>query len=173
MKLVVLAVVVVLGGPGCGILEHQSDAAAPVTQATPVAAAPGDQTIEMTESELTTVLNEHMAGRTLGETPVGSATMQQVTAQLRNGHIGATGNAVVGSASVPVEMTASMHVDNGRALVVIDDLRAAGVPLPAGAREPVRDAVQAQLDQQVQARHLRVTSISVADGKLRLVGSPD
>ena len=68
-------------------------------------------------------------------------------------------------------MTAIMHADNSRPLIVIDDLRAAGVPRPASSREPVRNVLQAQLDQQAQRPQVRVTSISVADGKLRLVGS--
>jgi hypothetical protein len=170
----ILAGIVLLSVLSWGVLGHQPDAMELRTQAPTnaiAAAQAGDQTIEVTESELTSALNDQVAGRPVAETPLGTASIQRMSAQLRDGHMRATGNALAGSTSLPVELTASMHVENGRPLVVVDDLRAAGVPLPASAREPVQHALQAQLDQQVQARQLRITSVVVADGTLRLVGS--
>lgn len=171
MKLLILAVIVVVGGVGCGLIGRQPSAAEPQVATVVVATAPGDRTIEMTEAELTQELNQQIAGQPLGSTPMGPASVQRLTAHLRNGQLLADGDLLVGGATVPVEMTASMHIDNERPLVVVEDLRAAGLPLPASSREPVQNALQAQMDAQVQRLQLRVTSLTMNDGILRLVGS--
>lgn len=131
---------------------------------------PGDQTIQITESDLNQRLNERLVGQPLGETPLGQATLTRIRAQLADGHLKADGEAHIGSASVPVSMTASSTVDNGRALVQVDDLRAAGMTLPASTREAVQHAVQAQVDDEVDRAHLRVSSVTIADGKLLVAG---
>jgi len=131
----------------------------------------GEQTLEISEAELSNMLNQRLAGRTLGTTPLGPATLQSITAHLSSDQLRAEGDALVGSATVPVTMTAGMRAESGRVVVNVEDLRAAGVPLPTGARSSIQSAVQTQVDAEVQRLQLRVSSVSIADGKLRLSGT--
>jgi hypothetical protein len=64
-----------------------------------------------------------------------------------------------------------VDVQDGRPLVVVQDARAAGMPLPDSTRNTIQQAIQAQLDQELQQRQLRVTSVTIGSGKLTVVGT--
>jgi uncharacterized protein YpmS len=171
VKLALLIIVAVAAGAG-----WMSGIGRSVTPATPatsaaIAAAPGDQTIEITEAELNQRLNQKLVGQSLGNTPMGAATLQDIKTTLADGHVVANGDAQVGSATVPVSLTASGSVQNGRAIVTVDDLRAASIPLPTSTRDSVQQALQAQVDDAVSQQGLRVSSISIDKGKLTLRGT--
>src|SRR5207302_358335 len=121
--------------------------------------APGEQTIEVTEATLTNELNRRFAGQSLGSTPLGQATLEHLDAQLRSGQMTATGNAQVGATNVPVSMSGHMDVESGHALVVVQDARAAGVPLPDSTRQNVQRALQDEVDRQLARSKLRVTAV--------------
>jgi hypothetical protein len=174
IKLLVVAVLAMAGVWLAGLWPGQPKAAEPqvdVARGPTVSAAPGDRTTDITESELTTLLNQQVVGQTIGDTPLGPATLKHITAQLRDGRLRADGDASVASASVPVTMTARFDVENGQALIIVEDLRAAGVSLPAGARGSIQQTLQRQLDAQLQPLHLRVKSLTIADGTLHVIGS--
>jgi TolA-binding protein len=133
---------------------------------------PGEQTVQITESELAQQLQQQVVGRPLGTTPMGTATLTRITsARLADGHLQADGDASVASTTVPVSLRASATAKDGRAIVSVDDLRAGGVPLPNSARDSVEQALQTEVDQQVDQLQLRVTSLTIGDGKLTLVGN--
>jgi hypothetical protein len=174
IKLVVVAVLVVAGVWFAGLLPAQPKAAEPqvdVARGPTITAAPGDRTTDITESELTTLFNQQVVGQTIADTPLGPATLEHITAQLRDGRLRADGDASVASASVPVTMTARFDVDNGQPVVIVEDLRAAGVALPPAARGSIQQTLQKQLDAQLQPLHLRVKSLTIADGTLHVIGS--
>jgi hypothetical protein len=170
IKLTAAAAVVAFAAVACfGGTSQSSQSAAP---AQPVSVqAPGQQTVQLTEDELTRQLNDKLVGQPLGSTPMGPATLTRITAQLTNGHLLANGDASVASASVPVSLTASGAAQNGRAVVTVDDLKAAGISLPDSAKNSVQQTLQAQVDQVVDQQQMSVTGISIDDGKLTLVGS--
>lgn len=144
---------------------------APASTSTSVQRAPGEQSVQITESDLDQVLTEHMVGQQLGSTPLGAATLTHISTHLEDGHLQADGDAAVASASVPVSMTASSSARDGRAIVNVEDLRAAGLPLPSSARDSVEQALQAEVDQEVARLSLRVTSVTIDGGKLTLTGT--
>jgi DUF2993 family protein len=140
--------------------------------ATPAAAKPGEETVQITESELSQRLQQQVVGQALGTTPMGPATLTRINStRLSDGHLQADGDARVASTTVPVSLSASASAKDGRAVVSVDDLRAGGVPLPASARDSVQQALQTDVDQQIDQLQLRVTSLTIGDGKLTLVGS--
>jgi hypothetical protein len=67
---------------------------------------------------------------------------------------------------VPVSITASSNVDNGRVLVSVDDIRVLGVALPASTRNTVQQSIQAQVDAALESRHVRVKAVSIDGGEL-------
>jgi LmeA-like phospholipid-binding len=154
----------------------RAPAARPAPEPTPASRGPSprveraDQRFEITEAVLSERLSQQLVGQSLGTTPVGPATLERVSVQLRNGHIAANGDAQVAATSVPVSMTARGTVERGRVLVKLDDLRVAGVPLPSSARDSVQHSLQAQVDAEVDRLQLEVSSLSIDAGKLVLVG---
>ena len=146
-------------------------ASTPASAATPVQAKPGEQTIQITEADLNQRLSQKLVGQPLGSTPLGTATLQSITTQLSDGHLLANGDAKVAATTVPVSLTASPTVQNGRAVVVVDDLKAAGVSLPDSTRQSVQQTLQAQLDDAISRQQMKVSAISIANGKLTLTGT--
>jgi hypothetical protein len=148
--------------------QPQQQAAAAQVAPTPAA---DEQSIELSESQLSDALSQRLVGRALGSTPLGPATLERLAVQLRNGQILANGDAQVGGSTVPVTMTGHVDVQDGRPLAVVDDARAAGMPVPQSTRASIQQAVQAQLDQELQRQGLRVRSVAIADGKMTVVGA--
>ena len=170
--LVVLAAVGVVGAPRAAQTQPQAQ---PQQQAAPAQVAPtpaaDEQSIELTETQLSDALSQRLVGQALGSTPLGPATLQRLGVQLRNGQIQASGDAQVGGSTVPVTMTSHVDVQDGRPLAVVDDARAAGMPVPQSARASLQQAIQTQLDQEIGRLGLRVRSVAIADGKLTVVGT--
>ncbi len=166
------ALVVVAAVAAAGWLSGFGQAApAPASSTTPVQAKPGEQVIQITEAELNQRLNQQLVGHPLGSTPLGTATLQSITTQLTDGHLLANGDARVASTTVPVSLTASGAAQNGRAIVTVEDLKAAGMGLPASTRQSVQQTLQAQLDDTLSRQQMKVSAISIAGGKLTLTGT--
>jgi LmeA-like phospholipid-binding len=142
------------------VLTPQAPEAAPVGQ------REGNLRFELTEAVLTQRLNQSMAGK-----PFGPATLEQLTAQLRNGRLQVDGSAKMAGTGVPVSMSSKVTAENGRALIDVQEARAAGVPVPDQARQSVEDALQREVDQEVARMSMRVSTVSIADGKLIVTGT--
>lgn len=176
MKLLLLAVAVV--GLGVAGLTHafpvpqsaEPQSASAGASAAPTA-GPGERTVDITEGDLSTRLNSRLAGQTIGQTPLGPATLQRITAQLRNGRLTANGDATVASTTVPVTVSSTIQVRDQRPVVQVDEVRSGGVPLPSSSRDSVQQALQTQLDAEVQRLGVRVSSVSIDNGVMHMVGS--
>ena len=70
----------------------------------------------------------------------------------------------------PVSFTGHVDMQSGRPQVIVSDARAAGVPLPDATREALRKAVQDQVDQEITRMQMRVTSVTLTDGKIVVIG---
>jgi hypothetical protein len=174
LKLLISAVVMILLGLG-GLSAARGGplGAGPAspTQTAPTPAA-GEQSFELTEAQLTEALSRQLVGQPLGTTPLGTATLQRLNVQLRrNNQIEADGDARVGGATVPVQMTSHVDVHDGRPLVVVSEARAAGMPVPDSTRTSIQQVIQSQLDQELQRRQLLVHSVTIGDGKLVVIGA--
>jgi hypothetical protein len=172
--LIAAAAVILLGLGGLSAARGGPLGAVPAspTQTAPTPAA-GEQSFEITEAQLTDALSRRLGGQPLGNTPLGTATLQRLNVHLRNNsnnQIQADGDARVGSGTVPVQMTSHVDVQDGRPLVVVSDARAAGMPVPDSTRTSIQQVIQSQLDQELQRRQLLVHSVTIADGKLVVIG---
>ena len=173
IKLALLLVALVAVGVGCfgGGRDALTPTPTPQAARAQVTPAAGDRTVEISQADLSSQLNQQMAGQSLGTTPMGPATLKQVNVELAGGEMHANGQAEVAGNTVPVTMNATPDAENGHASVNVTDLRAAGVPLPASACDSVQRAIQSQVDAQVAQMNLTVKSVSVEDGKLVIIGS--
>jgi hypothetical protein len=171
VKLFASVVVVVLGVLGYA----SSQQAVPALPASVVDAPPAgrdQQRLEITEQSLTDQLNQEMDGQPLGTTPLGQATLSHLDTRLQAGQIVTTGDARVGAFSVPVSATGRIDVQDGRPVVRVQDARVSGLPLPEASRASVEQALQDQLDRQVGRMQLQVTSVTIGDGKMVVIGTP-
>lgn len=171
LKLAALVVVGALAAAGWISGIGRDTSSPPPASASTVQPQTGEQTIQITEADLNQRLSQKLVGQPLGSTPLGTATLERITTQLTGGHLRANGDAKVGATSVPVSLTASGTVQNGRAIVSVDDLTAAGVPMPDGARQSVRQALQAQLDDAISRQQMKVNAISIDNGRMVLTGT--
>jgi len=126
----------------------------------------GNIRVELTETMLTQQLNQNIGGQ-----PFGPATLDSMTAQLRGGKLQMEGSAKLAGKDVPVSLSSNVSARDGRAVVDVQDARAAGVPVPDQARQSVERALQQQVDQEVSRSGMRVSTVSIADGKLVVTGT--
>ena len=144
-------------------------AAAPAARADP---ARGEVAVEVAEGELAAQLNARLAGRPLTSTPV-EATAERFTVALRNGQMEVGGHGRVGPTSVPFTVTSQVTPDgNGRTVVRVVDARVSGAPMPEGARGRIEQALQAEVDRQLARRPVRVRSVEIGGGRMRVIGAP-
>ena len=133
--------------------------------------APGDVVVQVDEATLTRRLNAVLSGVSVGDTPLGPATVRDVTAQLRGGQVVAIGTAQIGPTSLPVSLTGRIDVLSGRPRAALVDARLSGVQLPEAMRRDVETLMQGQVDQLLAGQSLRVKAISIAEGTLTIVGT--
>ncbi|MBI4494071.1 MAG: hypothetical protein HY690_14885 [Chloroflexi bacterium] len=134
-------------------------------------AGPGEMAVELDEATLAAQLNGMLAGRALGDTPLGPAAARDLSVQVRNGEIVASGTAQAGSASLPVSLTFTVEARAGRLLVGVRDARLGGIPLPEAARRPIEQSVQGPVDQLLADQRFHIRSATVQPGRLVLVAA--
>jgi hypothetical protein len=170
LKLLLALAVVVL----VGLAYARGSAAVPqgMSQvAPPPTPASGEVSVELTAATLTELLNQRLAGQSLGDTPLGRATLTRLSVQLRPNQLVASGDARVGDRTVPVSLAGHVDVQNGHPLAVVSDASAAGLPLPAATRESIRALLQEQVDREISRLQVRVRSVSIAEGKILIIGT--
>lgn len=174
---------------GCGLVGGQgqeSGAAVPPTSPpTAIVAAPAapptvvppasssqDVVMEVTESELQSELTSMLVGKSLGSTPLGDATVQSVTVALRDRQIQVSGAARAGFLNAPFAAAGTVVPDSsGRLKVSIPQATVGGVDLPEGARTALADMLQTEVDGMFATRSMKVRTVEIADGKMRVVGT--
>jgi hypothetical protein len=133
----------------------------------------GEVAIEIGEAELSERLNQRLAGRSLGQTPLGSPTLERVQVSLRDGKAETTGTARLAGTSLPFTSSMSLSPDAaGRVRVSVADAKLGGIPLPDQARSGLETDLQDQVDSLLARQPVRVRSIQVGDGRIRVVGTP-
>jgi hypothetical protein len=175
---------------GCGLIGGQGQeagAAVPPTSApTAVAAAPAapptaappastsqDVVMEVTEGELQSELTSMLVGKSLGSTPLGDATVQSVSVALRDRQIQVSGSARAGFLNAPFAAAGTVTPDpGGRLKVSIPQASVGGVDLPEAARVSLADLLQTEVNGMFADRSMKVRTVEIADGKMRVVGTP-
>jgi hypothetical protein len=153
--------------------------ATPVRPApTPILAAPTptpasrDVVVEVSEGQLQSQLSDLLVGKSLSVTPLGDATIQSVTVALRDRQVRVGGGATVGFVSAP--FTAAGTVDpspSGRPVVSVSEATLGGVLLPDPVRLALTESLQTQVDGLFAERSLKVRTIDITDGRMRVVGT--
>jgi hypothetical protein len=134
--------------------------------------APNEVSLEVTDAALTQQLNARLVGQSLGDTPLGPASLRSVTVEFRNGQVLTTGEAQAGPTTLPLSVESTIDLQDGQPVVLVHDATAAGVPLPPAAREAVQQTMQGQLDATLARRPMRIRSLTVSAGRLLIIGAP-
>jgi hypothetical protein len=150
--------------------------AGPTAGPAPPAAKPvsgkNEIVVEVTEAELSQQLNQELAGRTIGQTPLGPATVERLQVTLRGGSAQVNGSARVGGVSAPVTAVLTGAPEGGRVKLMLREARIAGLPAPEPLRAELEGAAQRELDQLMARQRFRVTNVEVDQGRLRASGVP-
>ena len=127
--------------------------------------------VEVSESDLQSQMSAMLVGRSLGSTPLGDTKIQSVSVALRDRQIQVGGNAQTGFLTAPYTAAGTIVPDpSGRPLVRVTEASVGGVQLPDGARAALADSFQSQVDRMFADRAMKLRSVDIADGKMRLIG---
>jgi hypothetical protein len=152
-------------------------AAAPATReptrlASTATPAARDVVVEVTESQLDSQLNGLLVGKSLGTTPLGEASVQTVNVQLRDSLIRVGGGAKAGFLQAPFLAAGTVVPNNeGRPVVKVSQASVGGVDLPESVRTALAESLQTRVDELLSDHLVRIRTIDIADGKMRLVGT--
>jgi hypothetical protein len=130
-----------------------------------------DVTVTLDEPTLTRALNDRVSGQTLGQTPLGPASASNLAVRLSQGQVGIVGTAQAGGFQFPLTVVATVVADSGRALVHVQQARVGDNDVPPDAQRQAEGMLQREVDQELDAKQLRVRSVTIDDGKLTMVGS--
>jgi len=144
---------------------------APKPTATP--APPRDLVIEVTETDLTEQLQLLLVGQPLGATPIGDATIRSVWVTLRDGQMQVGGGASVGPLSAPFVVAGTITPDAaGRPSVTLTSAQVSGFAIPDAIRAGLGELLQQQIDQLFAQGTMRIRTVEIADGRMRITASP-
>ena len=137
----------------------------------PPPVAPGQVALEFDEATVNRLASTSMSGMAIDAGPLGAATVRDLAVRLRGGQIQATGTAVLGPTPLPIALASTVGAENGRPRLTLVDARVGGVQLPQAARTGVEQALQGQVDQLTAGQPMRVSSVTIGNGKLTIIGS--
>jgi hypothetical protein len=144
----------------------------PTRLASTVTPASRDVVVEVTESQLDSQLNGLLVGKSLGTTPLGEASVQTVNVQLRDSLIRVGGGAKAGFLQAPFLAAGTVVPNNeGRPVVKVSQASVGGVDLPESVRTALAESLQTRVDELLSDHLVRIRTIDIADGKMRLVGT--
>jgi hypothetical protein len=139
----------------------------------PATAAAQDVVVEVTESQLEEELSGMLVGRSLGTTPLGEATVQTVSVQLRDSQIQVGGGARAGILQAPFVAAGTIEPDGGgRPRVKVSQASVGGVDLPEAMRAALAETLQERVNEFLGDRSVRIRTIDIANGRMRVVGTP-
>jgi len=131
-----------------------------------------DVILEVTEADLNDQFSTSLVGQPLGKTPLGDAKVQSVAIQLRDRRVRLDGNATVGFLQAPFMVIGTVAPNGaGRPIVTVNEATVAGAALPDAARDALTQSFQLQLDEMFVQRDVKIRTIDIADGTMRVVGT--
>lgn len=111
-------------------------------------------------------LNAWAASAGALQTPLGTARLQQLTAEIGDNELIVRGTATTGWFSVPVDAAATASVQSGDVQVHVVDAHVNGMDMPDVARGQLEQQLQSQVAQSVAGSGVLVHSVQLGDGKL-------
>jgi hypothetical protein len=136
--------------------------------------SPGSPTavaFEVDEAALSAQLNAALAGRSLGETPLGTASAEEMAVYLRDDQLLINGTVQAGQVRLPMTLAATAAVQGGHVLVQVRGAELGNLPVPEGVRHELEQRLQDQVDQSLANLRLAVQSVHIGEGKLAVVGT--
>jgi hypothetical protein len=144
----------------------------PATAVVTATPASRDVVMEVSEAQLNQRFTSMLVGQSLGQTPLGDARVQSVAVQLQDRQVKLDGNATVGFMRAPFTVTGTVApTPAGRPLVTVSEATVGGVLLPESARSALAESVQTQVDQMFSDGNVKVRTIDIANGTMRVVGT--
>jgi hypothetical protein len=141
----------------------------PVAATPPVAQAQAREWRYETDARsISQSLNTWAASGVAFQTPLGTAQLQQLSAEIGNNALIVRGTASTGWFSVPVDAQASVSVDAGNVQVHVVGAHINGMDVPEVARGQLEQQLQTQLVQAVAGSGVVVRSVELRDGKLEV-----
>jgi len=134
-------------------------------------ASPTAVAYEIDEAALSAQLNAALAGRSLGETPLGTASAEEMAVYLRDDQLLINGTVQAGQVRLPMTLAATAAVQGGHVLVQVRGAELGNVPVPEAVRRELEQRLQDQVDQSLANWRLAVQSVHIGDGKLAVAGT--
>ena len=159
-----------LAGMQGGVRSLRPRAASARAQEISTGTVPQVWSFQIDESTLTRDVNAWADAQPRFQTPVGSARLHDLTAQLHTDLLVVQGSAELGGVSLPLTLSAVAAVESQRAVVHVREARLGGADLPESARGELQQRLQDQIDQATATFHVVVQSISISEGRLGLGG---
>jgi len=121
---------------------------------------------EIDASSISQSLNDWASSGGTLETPLGTARLQQLTAEIDNNELVVRGIAIAGWLSVPVDAAATASVQKGNVQVHVVDAHVNGMDVPDAARGQLERQLQTRISQSVAGTGVAVRTVQLSDGKL-------
>ena len=127
-------------------------------------------TIEVDQATLSEQANAMLVGQSLADTPLGPATIQQISVRLEDGRALIAGLVRAGFMTLPASLTVTATVDADRPLVHVEQLAVGGFGLPDAARQALETRIQSEIDRALAQRNVRVEAVAIRPGTLAIGG---
>jgi hypothetical protein len=130
----------------------------------------GETTVEINQDVLNNKLKTALAGRSLGETPLGEATISDVQVAINRGYIEITGTAKAGFISPSLKTSATIDVVNAKPKIQLSSFTLNGLPLPQIVTDQIEGVIQAQVDELMNSYDFTIKTIRLEPQKIIIVG---
>jgi hypothetical protein len=140
----------------------------PTVSAAPFAQA-HESRYEIDAGTISQSLNAWAASGGAIQTPLGSARLQQLSADISNGELIVRGTASTGWFNVPVDAAASAWAQGGNVQVHVVDAHVNGMDVPDAARGQLEQQLQSQVSQSIARSGVAVRSVELGNGTLAVV----
>jgi len=126
----------------------------------------GEWRYEIDAGSISQTLNTWAASGGAIQTPLGTAQLQQLTAEISNNELIIRGTASTGWFNVPVDAAATASVQGGNVQMHVVDAHVNGMDVPDAARGQLEQQLQSQVVQSDAGSGVVLRSLELGDGKI-------
>lgn len=130
----------------------------------------GETTVEITEDTLNAQLSRSLAGKTLGDTPAGEATISEISVKIDTGVINIAGSAKAGFLTLPFKIDATIDLVNKKPKVNLKNMSLNGIPLPEVVANSLEGSIQGEVDSLIGGYNFELVAIKLEPKKIVIVG---
>jgi hypothetical protein len=126
--------------------------------------------VSVSEATLDEHLNAALVGRDVAETPLGTARIEHVAAELREERVQISGSARAGFLSLPIVLSGDVDVVDERPVVHVREAHIAGAELSDATRLLFERVLQAEVDAALAQDDIAVDSILLDEQRILITG---